>query len=236
MARQPDDKSAAKSKSDSKSDDSVLIRELALLLAETNLTEIEIERAGLRVRVARNISIAASVPAAVHAVGAPAIVAAPAAAVAAATDLAKHPGAVPSPMVGTAYLAAEPGAANFVKPGDRVALMSDTRYEWMLLDEAIWNAGAATVRVRTTWDGASGIGGFFERTFAPKGLRRIHEELLGNLAARLNPIFMGRALDAARAEALPDHFARCRILPAALGERLGDVAALCVALEEVSYR
>jgi acetyl-CoA carboxylase biotin carboxyl carrier protein len=42
MARQPDDKSAAKSKNDSKSDDSVLIRELALLLAETNLTEIEI--------------------------------------------------------------------------------------------------------------------------------------------------------------------------------------------------
>ncbi|MEB2456922.1 hypothetical protein Q3368_15450, partial [Listeria monocytogenes] len=75
MARQPDDKPAAKSKSDSKSDDSVLIRELALLLAETNLTEIEIERAGLRVRVARNISIAASVPTAVHAVAAPAAVA-----------------------------------------------------------------------------------------------------------------------------------------------------------------
>ena len=58
MARQPDDKTAAKSKSD----DSALIRELALLLDETNLSEIEIERAGLRVRVARNISIAASVP------------------------------------------------------------------------------------------------------------------------------------------------------------------------------
>lgn len=37
----------------------------------------------------------------------------------------------------------------------------------------------------TTWDGAGGIGGFFERTFAPKGLRRIHTELLENLAARL---------------------------------------------------
>lgn len=122
MARQPDDKSAAKSKSDSKSDDSVLIRELALLLAETNLTEIEIERAGLRVRVARNISIAASVPAAVHAVGAPAIVAAPAAAVAAATDLAKHPGAVPSPMVGTAYWAPEPGAKPFVEVGSKVSV------------------------------------------------------------------------------------------------------------------
>ena len=51
MARQPEDKTAAKSHSD----DSALIRELALLLDETSLTEIEIERAGLRVRVARNI-------------------------------------------------------------------------------------------------------------------------------------------------------------------------------------
>ena len=117
MARQPDDKPAAKSKSDSKSDDSVLIRELALMLAETNLTEIEIERAGLRVRVARNISIAASVPTAVHAVAAPAAVAVPAAA---ATDLAKHPGAVPSPMVGTAYWAPEPGAKPFVEVGTKV--------------------------------------------------------------------------------------------------------------------
>lgn len=39
----------------------------------------------------------------------------------------------------------------------------------------------STVRVVTTWDGASGIGGFFERTFAPKGLRRIHEGVLANL-------------------------------------------------------
>ena len=59
MASKPDNKSAASFKSD----DSALIRELALLLDETSLTEIEIERAGLRVRVARNISIAASMPA-----------------------------------------------------------------------------------------------------------------------------------------------------------------------------
>ena len=59
MASKPDNKSAAHFKSD----DSALIRELALLLDETSLTEIEIERAGLRVRVARNISIAASMPA-----------------------------------------------------------------------------------------------------------------------------------------------------------------------------
>ena len=113
MARQPDDKTAAKSGNN----DSALIRELALLLAETDLTEIEIERAGLRVRVARNVSIAASVPASVQ----PAPVAAVAAAPAAAADLAKHPGAVPSPMVGTAYWAPEPGAKPFVEVGTKVS-------------------------------------------------------------------------------------------------------------------
>ncbi|WZH52709.1 MAG: SRPBCC family protein [Nocardioides alkalitolerans] len=51
-------------------------------------------------------------------------------------------------------------------------------------DVAASGAGS-TVTVTTTWQGAGGIGGFFERTFAPKGLRRIHEELLANLAARL---------------------------------------------------
>jgi polyketide cyclase/dehydrase/lipid transport protein len=43
------------------------------------------------------------------------------------------------------------------------------------------DAGLTTVRVRTTWNGAGGVGGFFERTFAPKGLRRVYEELLGRL-------------------------------------------------------
>ena len=112
MARQPDEKSAAKSKSD----DSALIRELALLLDETNLTEIEIERAGLRVRVARNISIAASVPAVAHAAHT-----APTAVPAAAADLAKHPGLVPSPMVGTAYWSPEPGAKPFIEVGSKVS-------------------------------------------------------------------------------------------------------------------
>ncbi len=114
MARQPDDKTAAKSKSD----DSALIRELAVLLDETNLTEIEIERAGLRVRVARNVSIAASVPMGYQpAAAAPANAAAAPAAVA---DLAKHPGVVPSPMVGTAYWASEPGAKPFIEVGAKV--------------------------------------------------------------------------------------------------------------------
>jgi acetyl-CoA carboxylase biotin carboxyl carrier protein len=113
MARQPDNTATAKSKSD----DSALIRELALLLDETNLTEIEIERAGLRVRVARNISIAASVPTGVQA-PAPAA-AAPTAAVA---DVSKHPGVVPSPMVGTAYWASEPGAKPFIEIGSKVSV------------------------------------------------------------------------------------------------------------------
>jgi acetyl-CoA carboxylase biotin carboxyl carrier protein len=114
MARQPDDKTAAKFKSD----DSALIRELALLLDETSLTEIEIERAGLRVRVARNISIAASMPPNMQPAAS-----APAAAVAAVVaDIAKHPGVVPSPMVGTAYWASEPGAKPFIEVGTKVAV------------------------------------------------------------------------------------------------------------------
>jgi acetyl-CoA carboxylase biotin carboxyl carrier protein len=116
MARQPEDKAAAKFATS----DGALIRELALLLDETSLTEIEIERAGLRVRVARNVSIAASVPAAPVA-SAPAPL--PATAVAApAADMAKHPGAVPSPMVGTAYWASEPGAKPFIEVGSKVSV------------------------------------------------------------------------------------------------------------------
>ncbi|HET7886009.1 MAG TPA: acetyl-CoA carboxylase biotin carboxyl carrier protein [Bradyrhizobium sp.] len=118
MARQPEDKAAAKFATS----DGALIRELALLLDETSLTEIEIERAGLRVRVARNVSIAASVPAV-----APVVTAAPAAASAAVStpaagaDYSKHPGAVPSPMVGTAYWAPEPGAKPFIEVGSKVS-------------------------------------------------------------------------------------------------------------------
>jgi hypothetical protein len=47
------------------------------------------------------------------------------------------------------------------------------------------DADVTTVRVRTTWDGAGGIGGFFERTFAPKGLRRVYDEVLGRLDREL---------------------------------------------------
>ncbi len=112
MARKPEDtpnESGAGS-------DSALIRELALLLDETSLTEIEIERAGLRVRVARNVSIAATMPPA----WAPASPAPAASGPAPAADLAQHPGVVPSPMVGTVYWASEPGAKPFIEVGSRV--------------------------------------------------------------------------------------------------------------------
>ena len=119
MARQPDNKSADKSAANLKSDDSALIRELALLLDETSLTEIEIERSGLRVRVARNITVSAAMPANFQPM---ASAAAAASAAPAATDLAKHPGVVPSPMVGTAYWAPEPGAKPFIEVGAKVSV------------------------------------------------------------------------------------------------------------------
>ncbi|MCO5129189.1 MAG: acetyl-CoA carboxylase biotin carboxyl carrier protein [Xanthobacteraceae bacterium] len=111
MASQPE---VSASSNATPASDSELIRALATLLDETNLTEIEIERAGLRVRVARNVSIAAAVPASAVAV----VPAAPAAGDGA--DIGKHPGAVPSPMVGTAYRASEPGARPFIDIGSRV--------------------------------------------------------------------------------------------------------------------
>ena len=102
----------------SKSSDSKRIRQLAELLDETNLSEIEIESDGTRIRVARQVSVSTPVVSA----SAPAPTTAPAAPAEAETaDLSAHPGAVKSPMVGTAYLAPEPGAAPFVKAGDSVS-------------------------------------------------------------------------------------------------------------------
>src|SRR5262249_22002753 len=116
MAREPDNKTK------SSSDDRALIRELALLLDETSLTEIEIERAGLRVRVARNVSIAAALPASLPlGTPLPAAVATAAAAAVAGTDFSQHPGVVPSPMVGTAYLAPGPRAKPFIEVGTKVS-------------------------------------------------------------------------------------------------------------------
>jgi acetyl-CoA carboxylase biotin carboxyl carrier protein len=100
--------------------DQELIRELAALLAETGLSEIEIEQHGLRIRVVRQFS---APPAAVPMPSSP-MVAAPTsvtvAPAAAALDPDKHPGTVVSPMVGTAYLAPEPGAKPYVDIGSVV--------------------------------------------------------------------------------------------------------------------
>ncbi len=96
-----------------------MIRELADLLQETGLSEIEIEKSGLKIRVARTLAITAPVAAqAAPAAIAPAI---SATAPAAGNDPASHPGCVKSPMVGTAYRAPEPGAAPFVEVGSRVS-------------------------------------------------------------------------------------------------------------------
>ncbi|WP_454918498.1 acetyl-CoA carboxylase biotin carboxyl carrier protein [Xanthobacter sediminis] len=99
--------------------DTDLVRDIAKLLSDSDLTEIEVEHEGLRVRVVR---APAPVIAAAPVAAAPAPAAAPAvpAPAAAPADPAKHPGAVASPMVGTAYLSPEPGAAPFVEVGSVV--------------------------------------------------------------------------------------------------------------------
>lgn len=96
-----------------------LIRDLADLLTETGLTEIEIEREDLRVRVARGAVTSAAAPAPA---APPAAQPAPSSG-GAKSDLApaSHPGTVISPMVGTAYRAPEPGAPPFVEIGSQVA-------------------------------------------------------------------------------------------------------------------
>ncbi len=102
--------------------DSGLVRSLASLLDETNLTEIEYESEGTRIRVARQITYSAAMPAApALPAAAPVATAAPAAAPAAA-DPASHPGAQKSPMVGVAYMSPEPGKPAFIAVGDSVAV------------------------------------------------------------------------------------------------------------------
>jgi len=95
--------------------DEEAVRKLAALLEETGMGEIEYECDGRRVRLARSAPVPAYAPPSPLAGGAPG----PAVPVAASDD-SKHPGAVPSPMVGTAYLSSQPGAAPFVKIGDSV--------------------------------------------------------------------------------------------------------------------
>ena len=109
-----DEKGASRS-SGGMSIDTALVRELAELLAETGLTEIEVEDGNRKIKVSRQA-------AAVHAVAAPAAAApAPAAAAPVAAPAPTiDPGAVKSPMVGTVYLAAEPSSPNFIEIGSKV--------------------------------------------------------------------------------------------------------------------
>ena len=110
MARKPGNPSMAKTPAI----DHDVIRELAKLLDETGLTEIEFERDGVSVRVARHLS-APSPRRSAEALGS-----VPAAAAAVPIDPTQHPGAVVSPMVGTVYLGAAPGARPFVEVGGQV--------------------------------------------------------------------------------------------------------------------
>lgn len=99
--------------------DKEIIRDLADILNDTDLTDIEIEHGDLRIRVSRKVTVQAAatvLPAAAPAVAAPVAAAAPAEATKA--DVSKN--AVPSPMVGTAYLAPAPGARNFIEVGTQV--------------------------------------------------------------------------------------------------------------------
>lgn len=100
--------------------DPEVIRALAAILTETGLTEIEIAEGDSRIRVARTVqavaSVAAPAPASLPAVASPV-----ASAGVDEADLADHPGAVTSPMVGVAYLAPEPGAPPYVQVGQHVS-------------------------------------------------------------------------------------------------------------------
>jgi acetyl-CoA carboxylase biotin carboxyl carrier protein len=103
--------------------DQELIRQLAKLLDETGLTEIEVEQGGLRLRVARQPAMTHVAAPAVPVIPPPSAAPAPAAGMPGggpAADPSLHPGVVASPMVGTAYRAAEPGGMPFVDVGSKV--------------------------------------------------------------------------------------------------------------------
>ncbi|MGF9757397.1 acetyl-CoA carboxylase biotin carboxyl carrier protein [Microvirga sp. 0TCS3.31] len=100
-----------------------LVRELANLIADTDLSEIEVEKGDLRIRVARMVTAAVTVPVAApaaHHAPAPVVAPPPSAAEAATKAGAPHAGAVLSPMVGTAYRKPSPDAKNFVEIGSKV--------------------------------------------------------------------------------------------------------------------
>jgi acetyl-CoA carboxylase biotin carboxyl carrier protein len=103
--------------------DPAAVRELANILADTGLTEIEIESEAGRIRVVRSPAPVMAAPAMTVPVAAAPMAAAPVAAAATVVidDPAKHPGVITSPMVGVAYLSAEPGSAPFVNVGQSIS-------------------------------------------------------------------------------------------------------------------
>ena len=111
--------------------DARLVRRLAAILNDTGLTEIEVERGDLRIKVARNVGSPALAPA-VYAAPAPAPVAAGPGAAAAPAPVHHEGDVVNSPMVGTVYLQAEPGAPPFIRVGDTV-----TEGQTLLIVEAM---------------------------------------------------------------------------------------------------
>jgi acetyl-CoA carboxylase biotin carboxyl carrier protein len=108
---------------DKKKFETDLIRDLAILLDETNLSEIELEKDDFRIRVARQLHVDAPITMAAPAAAPAPAPAAPAAEPAPkpAADAGTHPGTITSPMVGTAYTSPEPGAAPYIQVGDKVA-------------------------------------------------------------------------------------------------------------------
>lgn len=108
--------------------DARLVRKLADILKDTGLSEIEVEHAGLKIRVARELTVAAAPTQYVQATAAPTYAPAPAPAAAAPAAEAAAPApaarageAVKSPMVGTVYLSPQPGADPFINVGDTVS-------------------------------------------------------------------------------------------------------------------
>jgi acetyl-CoA carboxylase biotin carboxyl carrier protein len=102
-----------------------LVRELATLLADTDLTEIEVEKGDLRIRVARTLTATMTVPVASAPASAPAAVPAPppgTLSLPASAQAGPPPGAITSPMVGTAYRKPSPEAKSFVEVGSRVEI------------------------------------------------------------------------------------------------------------------
>ncbi len=108
--------------------DTKLVKDLAKILRDTDLSEIEVENEGVRVRVARQSAIASATQSYAPAtyvvpsgtISAPASTPVATGETNTKADLAKHPGMVASPMVGTVYSQPEPGASAFIKIGDVV--------------------------------------------------------------------------------------------------------------------